>query len=98
MAGSLSAQFLQSLEAAGRVVAVLVVFFMCSFLLDFSLKPRYPKSLPRVGYGSGAVQTVRNWIGYVFRFEQWVEEGYQKVRRSRASPASFLVTRPRADD
>ena len=79
MAGSLSGELIESFTV-GRAVAAVFLFLVGSFLVDFSLKPRYPKSLPRVGYGEGAIATVKNWLGYVLHFGKWVDEGYQKVR------------------
>ncbi len=81
MAASVSGRLLESLSLT-RIAAVFVVLLVGSFLVDFALKPRYPKSLPRVGYGESTFATLRNWIGYLMYFGQWVDEGYEKVRRA----------------
>lgn len=65
--------------SVGRVLAGIFLFVVTSFIVDILQQPSYPKSLPRVGYGSGPISTVRNWLGYVFKFPQWVDSGYQKV-------------------
>ncbi len=78
MATGASGQLLESLSAV-RIAAAAVLFFLGSFFIDFALKPRYPKSLPRVGYGDGTLASLRNWIGYVMHFGEWVDEGYEKV-------------------
>jgi hypothetical protein len=79
MAGSLILQALESLST-GRVIASILLFFFGAFIADFTWKPRYPKSLPRVGYGAGVLGTMRNWLGYVMYFNDWVAEGYEQVR------------------
>lgn len=78
MAGSLSAQALEALTF-GRITATIFIFLVASFLVDFSQKPRYPKSLPKVGYGDGLVATLRNWVAYISSFNDWATEGYKKV-------------------
>jgi hypothetical protein len=78
MAGSVILRAFESLTT-GRVVAAVVLFFLGAFIVDFTWKPRYPASLPRIGYGDGVVGTMRNWIGYVLYFNDWVAEGYEKV-------------------
>lgn len=83
MAGSISGQLLESLTV-GRVVVAILAFLLASFVVDLALKPRYPKTLPRVGYGESSFATLRNWIGYVLYFGEWVDEGYEKVRESLA--------------
>jgi hypothetical protein len=80
MAGSVILQFGESLSM-GRVIALLIAFLFGAFLVDFTWKPQYPRSLPQVGYGDGVLGTMRNWLGYVLYFNEWVAEGYGKVRR-----------------
>jgi hypothetical protein len=79
MGGSVVLQFFESLTA-GRVVTAVSLFFLGAFIVDFTWKPRYPASLPRIGYGDGVLGTMRNWLGYVLYFNDWVAEGYEKVR------------------
>jgi hypothetical protein len=79
MAGSVILHLLESLTT-GRVIAAVLVFFFGAFIVDFTWKPRYPASLPRMGYGDGVLGTMRNWLGYVLYFNDWVAEGYEKVR------------------
>lgn len=62
-----------------RLIFLLVAFLIIAFIIDLASKPRYPKSLPRVGYGDNAIATLRNWIGYVIHFGQWCDEGYFQV-------------------
>ena len=62
-----------------RIIVVVYAFLIAAFLADCALKPRYPRSLPRVGYGDSVFATLRNWLGYVFYFNDWVDEGYNKV-------------------
>ena len=78
MTGSVTFQYLETLTT-GRVVAALCLFFLGAFVVDFTWKPRYPAHLPRIGYGDGVTGTVRNWVGYVLYFNDWVAEGYEKV-------------------
>lgn len=78
MAGSLSLQLLEALSLS-RGAAAIVIFLFASFLIDLWLKPRYPRSLPRMGYGDSTFATMRNWMGYVLHFGEWVDEGYEKV-------------------
>jgi hypothetical protein len=79
MAGSVILQLLEWLTT-GRVIALLFAFLFGAFLVDFTWKPQYPRPLPRVGYGDGVFGTMRNWLGYVLYFNDWVAEGYEKVR------------------
>jgi hypothetical protein len=79
MAGSVILQLLESLTT-GRVIATLFLFLLGAFIVDFTWKPRYPASLPRIGYGDGVLGTMRNWLGYFLYFNDWVAEGYEKVR------------------
>lgn len=81
---SLTGQVLESLTIS-RVATAIFIFLTASFLVDISLKPRYPKSIPRVGYGDSYIATLKNWIGYVVYFGRWVDEGYVKVRFHRRS-------------
>lgn len=87
MAVGLSSQLLESL-APGRVAALIVVFTVGSFIVDFTWKPQYPKSLPRVGSADGFLDTIKNWFYFVTRYNAWVAEGYDKVYRrpSRLAP------------
>ncbi|KAB5566686.1 cytochrome P450 [Coniochaeta sp. 2T2.1] len=80
MAGSVILQCLETLTT-GRVVAAVFLFFLGAFVVDFTWKPRYPAQLPRIGYGDGVIGTVRNWMGYVLYFNDWVAEGYEKFSK-----------------
>ncbi|KAK3316217.1 cytochrome P450 [Apodospora peruviana] len=80
MATSISAQALESLTL-GRVAAAIFLLTVGSFIVDFTWKPRYSKSLPRVGNGSGVVGTVKNWFGYMTQFNKWNDDGYQKYSK-----------------
>ena len=79
MATGVSAQLLEALLTPTRITIILVVFTVSSFIVDFTWKPRYPSSLPRVGFGGGVIGNIRNWVGYITHFNAWVEEGYEKV-------------------
>ncbi|KAI6375397.1 hypothetical protein MCOR25_002964 [Pyricularia grisea] len=82
MAGeNLSLEILDRISV-GRVLAGIFLFIVTSFIVDILQQPSYPKSLPRVGYGSGPIATVKNWLGYVFKFPQWVDSGYQKYSKA----------------
>jgi len=71
MAGGISGLLWESMTA-GRVAAAVWVFLVVSFIVDFTSKPRYPKSLPKVGYGDGFIGTLRNWTGYIISYNDWV--------------------------
>ena len=76
MAESLIGQLHESLTAGG-IVGTIFLFLIGSFFIDNAMKPRYPKSLPRVGYGEGTIATMRNWIA-----SQWfcgVDVGLQQA-------------------
>ncbi|EFX05467.1 cytochrome p450 monooxygenase [Grosmannia clavigera kw1407] len=64
--------------SASRIAAVGAVLFLTTFLIGCTRQPRYPKSLPRMGYGDGPLATLRNWVAYTFHFHEWTEEGYRK--------------------
>ncbi|KAK3381511.1 cytochrome P450 [Podospora didyma] len=94
MTTGISSLFLESLTP-GRVALAILVFTVSSFIVDFTWKPRYPKSLPRVGYGDGVVGTVRNWFGYMVHFNAWVDEGYDKYsKKGRAFVVPSAPSRP----
>lgn len=94
MSQSISAQLVESLTI-GRLIAGSTLFFVVSFLVDFALKPRYPKTLPRVGYGEGTIATLRNWVGYFLHFDEWVLNGYNEFhRKDRAFVAPSSASRP----
>jgi hypothetical protein len=77
MFGSFGALF-ESLTP-GRIAVVIFVFTISSFVVDFTWKPRYAKSLPRVGCGASFLGTLKNWFYYVTRYNSWVSEGYETV-------------------
>jgi hypothetical protein len=78
MVTSITSQLLESLTP-GRIVAAVIVFTISSFIVDFTWKPRYTESLPRVGCGGSLLGTLQNWFYYVARYNSWVAEGYEKV-------------------
>lgn len=86
MAGSLHAYIAESLTP-GRVFATLFFVFVTLLVLDHTWKPTYPDNIPVVGHGKGTVAGIKNFCHYVFRYRDWVKEGYQKVR-----PVSSPVT------
>ncbi|TPX10128.1 uncharacterized protein E0L32_001325 [Thyridium curvatum] len=91
---SLTGQVLESLTIS-RVATAIFIFLTASFLVDISLKPRYPKSIPRVGYGDSYIATLKNWIGYVVYFGRWVDEGYVKYsKHDRAFVVPSAASRP----
>ncbi|CAK7268116.1 hypothetical protein SEPCBS119000_002897 [Sporothrix epigloea] len=78
-----------------RIITAALVFFVAAFLAECALKPRYPASLPRVGYGDSLLATLRNWLGYVFHFNDWVDEGYNKFsKQNRAFVVPSAASRP----
>lgn len=79
MAVGVSAQLIESLLTPGRIAGLFSLFILSSFIVDFTWKPRYASSLPRVGSGDGFVGAIKNWLYYAPRFNGWVAEGYQKV-------------------
>ncbi|KAK0617305.1 cytochrome P450 [Immersiella caudata] len=94
MTASLSLLLLESLTA-GRIALAILIFTVSSFIVDFTWKPRYPSSIPRVGFGGGIIGTFRNWIGYVTHFNAWVEEGYEKyTKNDRAYVVPSAPSRP----
>lgn len=80
MAVALSSQVLESLLTPGRLVLLSVLFVVISFIVDISRLPSCPDSLPRVGFGRGLVASVKNWVYYVSRYNDWIADGYEKVR------------------
>ncbi|KAL2135049.1 hypothetical protein VTI74DRAFT_9969 [Chaetomium olivicolor] len=80
MAAGVSSQLLESLTP-GRTAAILLVFTIASFIVDFTWKPRYTKSLPRVGFDDSFLGTIKNWFCYATRYNAWVAEGYEKYSR-----------------
>ncbi|KAL2020412.1 hypothetical protein VTK56DRAFT_8455 [Thermocarpiscus australiensis] len=94
MAAALSSQLLDSLTP-GHIAATIVVFTIGSFIVDFTWKPRYPKSLPRVGFGDSFLGTIRNWFYFATRYNTWVAEGYEKYsKHGRAFVVPSAPSRP----
>lgn len=75
----ISLQLLESLTF-GRVIATLFLLTIGSFVVDIITKPRYPKSIPNAGNGDGLIGIVKNWLGYITKYNDWAAEGYEKVR------------------
>jgi hypothetical protein len=90
MVTGLSSLLVESLTP-GRIVAAVFLFTISSFLVDFTWKPRYTSSLPRVGCGSGVFGTLQNWFYFVTRYDSWVSEGYEKVRFA-TTPTTTALT------
>ena len=76
---SISIQLLESLTP-GRLLATLFLLTVGSFVFDITCKPRYPKSIPQAGNGGGPIGSIKNWLGYVTKYNAWAAEGYEKVR------------------
>ncbi|KAK4134810.1 cytochrome P450 [Trichocladium antarcticum] len=94
MAAGISSRLLESLTS-DRIVAAVLVLTICSFVIDFTWKPRYPQSLPRVGFGDSFVGTVKNWFYFATRYNSWVTEGYDKYsRHGRAFVVPSAPSRP----
>ncbi|KAK1633273.1 cytochrome P450 [Colletotrichum phormii] len=80
MAGSLHAQITESLTP-GRVFGSLFLVFVGLLILDHTWKPTYPENIPVVGYGKGTVARFKNFYYYMFRYRDWVIEGYKKYNK-----------------
>jgi hypothetical protein len=78
MKGSFPEQIFEALTT-GRVVSAVFFVLAGSLFVDLAWKPRYPDTIPRVGYGRGFVANLRNMMGYVMHYNDWVREGYEKV-------------------
>ncbi|ROT36464.1 cytochrome P450 [Sodiomyces alkalinus F11] len=91
---SLRAQLLDCLTI-GRVILSIILFFIGSFVLDYTWRPSYPSSIPMVGHGRGLVNTIRNIANYMFHYREWVIEGYEKHSKSdRAFIIPASLSRP----
>lgn len=91
MAAGVSSQLLESLTP-GNIAAVVFIFTISSFVVDFTWKPRYAQSLPRVGCGGSFLGTLQNWFYFVTRYNVWVAEGYEKVCYTREEFPYWLQT------
>ncbi|TDZ16937.1 Cytochrome P450 monooxygenase gloP [Colletotrichum orbiculare MAFF 240422] len=80
MAGSLHAYIVEGLTPA-RVFASLFLVFVGLLVLDHTWKPTYPSNIPVVGHGKGTVARIKNFGYYVFRYRDWVIEGYHKYNK-----------------
>ncbi|KAH7367826.1 cytochrome P450 [Plectosphaerella cucumerina] len=76
-AHTLRAQLLESLTP-GRVIAGLALFLLGSLAIDYTWKPTYPVEIPMVGHGRGFLPTVRNFLGYMSHYREWIIDGYGK--------------------
>ncbi|KAK4149681.1 cytochrome P450 [Chaetomidium leptoderma] len=94
MVAGVSSQLLESLTL-GRIATAVVVFTISSFIVDFTWKPRYTESLPRVGCGGSLLGTLKNWFYFVTRYNSWVAEGYEKyTKHDRAFVVPAAPSRP----
>ncbi|KAI8245529.1 Cytochrome P450 monooxygenase gloP [Colletotrichum sp. SAR 10_96] len=80
MAGSLHAYITDSLTP-GRVFGSLFFVFVTLLILDHTWKPTYPENIPVVGHGKGTIARIKNFYYYIFRYRDWVIEGYQKYNK-----------------
>lgn len=71
---------LSELTSSGRVLGAAGVLLVIFFIVDVANRPSYPDSIPRVGFGTGFVASVRNYFLAYVRHKAWVAEGYEKVR------------------
>lgn len=86
----ISSQLFESMTP-GHISAAIVALTIGSLIIDFAWKPRYPKSLPRVGFGDGFLGTLKNWFYMATRYNAWVAEGHEKVRTKPASSPARLT-------
>ncbi|KAK5653359.1 hypothetical protein OQA88_9051 [Cercophora sp. LCS_1] len=94
MTAGLSAQLFELLTP-GRIAIVVFFLIVGSFTVDYTWQPRYPGSLPRVGFGGGVIGNIRNWATYLTHFNSWVEEGYAKyTKHDRAYVIPSAPSRP----
>jgi hypothetical protein len=75
MAGSVLLEHLTT----RNVLAAIVVSFLVRLIFDAVAKPRYPHSFPRAGDGEGSLAWLKNSVGYVLHYADWVQDGYSKV-------------------
>ncbi|KAK4127251.1 cytochrome P450 [Parathielavia appendiculata] len=91
---SITSHALESLTP-GRIAAAVIVLTVSTFIADFTWKPRYTRSLPRVGCGGGLLGTLQNWFYYVSRYNSWVAEGYENYsKHDRAFVVPSAPSRP----
>lgn len=65
---------------SGRILGAAGILLILLFVIDVTTRPSYPASIPRVGYGTGFVASVKNYFMAYVRHKAWVAEGYEKVR------------------
>lgn len=70
---------LSELTTSGRILGAACVLVVILFIVDVTTRPSYPDSIPRVGYGTGFVASVKNYFMAYVRHKAWVAEGYEKV-------------------
>ncbi|KAK4242428.1 cytochrome P450 [Achaetomium macrosporum] len=94
MATDVSFQLFESLTL-GRIAAYIATLTIVSFVVDFTRKPRYTKSLPRVGFGDSFLGTIKNWVYFATRYTSWLAEGHTKyAKHGRAFVAPSAPGRP----
>ncbi|KAL1839457.1 hypothetical protein VTJ49DRAFT_1495 [Mycothermus thermophilus] len=104
MIAGLGSQLIELLTPS-RLIVVAFLFTFASFIVDFTWKPRYSESLPRVGCGVDFVGTLKNWVLFVTRYDAWFSEGYEKYSKhgrafvvpgAPAHPQEIVVPRSQA--
>lgn len=75
-----------------NIVAALASYFVISVTVSFWAAPRYPTSIPWVGYGKGWLAGLLNTFSALKNSKDWLAEGYDKYSKKGKSfvlPASL---------
>lgn len=64
----------------GRVLGLLVIITVTSFIIDFASYPQYSAHFPALGRGKGIIPRFLDCLSYFKHCKGWMSEGYAKVR------------------
>jgi cytochrome P450 len=64
-----------------NAIATLFTCFAVSTVLSFLRTPKYPTSVPWVGYGKGWIASLKNAFAGFTNSTQWISEGYEKYSK-----------------
>ncbi|KAL2162078.1 hypothetical protein VTH06DRAFT_7863 [Thermothelomyces fergusii] len=76
----IGSQLVESLTP-GRFIAALLLLTLSAVIVDFTWKPLYSNTLPRVGPGGSFLGTLKSWAYFPTRYQSWVAEGHEKYSK-----------------
>lgn len=61
---------------------ILTISFAISIIVSFVRAPKYPETIPWVGYGKGWLAAISNTLGGLSNSEKWIQDGYDSYSKN----------------